>query len=242
MFFLSRSLYRAGALASFASLALACSSASTSPPPAAAGPGDDADAGTLVDPPDATPPALDACGAQVASKCKPKNPGSVVRGLVHFDPALLGGGPIGERTLVIYLMHRQFAEPSEWALGGHPHAYKTIPKVDYIKGEASFSIDLCEFGAQMWSEDNCDFNLIAMIDRNGTNDPTSTFFDSAHPAVPDPGEPAAVKTIQISCFAASQCVEMRLDCTDGASCVSYTDPGKCTCAAKSCGGESTCTK
>jgi hypothetical protein len=248
--------------AALALLLFACSSTSTTGPavPDPAASGDDASAPSTVSSPDpgddddggapddaaassasdaSTLPTSTQCAPTPPSKCSPKNADSVVRGVARFDPKLVkaaGATP----SLWIFLNHRQYTPlgPSEWAQGGHPHAYKSYDTVDFSSGQIPFSIDLCEFETAMWSEDNCDFNLIAMIDVNGNNGPQLSSINM----VPDKGEPAKMLTIDISCRAQLPCLDLSLDCSEGQSCVSYTNPGACKCATQSCGTVATCTK
>ena len=89
----------------------------------------------------------------------------------------------------------------------------------------------------MYSEDNCDFNLVIVLDTNGNNDGDS--FNM----IPDVGEAAKMTTVQISCHTSSQCLDVTLDCTKGQSCVTYDSPGACKCAPTTCNSKGiTCTK
>jgi hypothetical protein len=129
----------------------------------------------------------DTCGAGAPSKCRPANAASVIRGVAHFDPAKFAGGPDGGDAvprLAIFLAHRQYALIPEHALGGHPHADEIMENIDVTKGEIRFAIDLCEHGVAMWTEDNCDFNLILILDKNGNKGPDLTSINM----VPDKGE------------------------------------------------------
>ena len=58
--------------------------------------------------------------------------------------------------------------------GGHPHAFAYLKDVDVSAGAAPFSIDLCELGVAMWSEENCGVNLVAILDETGDNDPNGS--------------------------------------------------------------------
>jgi hypothetical protein len=122
-------------------------------------------------------------------------------------------------------------QTSEAKQGGHPHAWASFPDVDTVKGEARFSIDLCELGPAMWSEENCGFNLVVMIDQNGSNDPDA---DGITALVPDKGELVKMVPLDISCRKPSTCLQITADCTDGDTCTTYTPPKTCACAADSC--------
>lgn len=179
----------------------------------------------------------DKCGTVPPSKCKPANAASVIRGVAHFDPTKFSaaGADGGDAPrLAIFLAHRQYAQVSEHALGGHPHADKIMEHVDVTKGEIPFVIDLCEYGVAMWSEDNCEFNLILILDKNGNNAPNFTSINM----VPDMGEPSKMTVVQLSCRGTSACMDITLDCADGQKCVSYDTPSTCACAAESCNSDS----
>lgn len=179
----------------------------------------------------------DTCGAGAPSKCRPANAASVLRGIAHFDPAKFSGGPDGGDAvprLAIFLAHRQYAQIPEHALGGHPHADKIMENIDVTKGEIHFAIDLCEHGVAMWTEDNCDFNLILILDKNGNNGPDLTSINM----VPDKGELSKMTTVQFSCRGTSACMDINLDCADGQRCVNYDTPSTCACAAESCNSDS----
>lgn len=179
----------------------------------------------------------DRCGAPAPSKCKPANPGSVIRGIAHFDPAkYAAGGPDGGAIaprLAIFLAHRQYAEVPEHALGGHPHGHKTMENVDVTSGEIPFAIDLCELGVAMWSEDNCDFNLILILDKDGNNEASLASINM----VPDQGELSKSTVVQVSCRGTSACMDITLDCAEGQKCVNYDTPSTCACAAESCNSD-----
>jgi len=215
-------------------LLVACSSSSspsgsgdpTNPPPPAAPAGDD-----QPDPPPAKPPAPPpaACGAVAKSKCSPANPGSVVRGLVKFDPAHYAGK--SKPTLRVFMHHQFVMRADEGKTGGHPHAFVSSDDVDMDKGVAKFSIDLCELGTAMYSEENCGFNIIALLDENGNNDPDT----KGEPAfIPDKGELMKMTPVNVSCKTASQCLEIVADCADGSTCTTYTPVTTCKCSANKC--------
>jgi hypothetical protein len=180
----------------------------------------------------------DKCGTVPPSKCMPANGASIIRGIAHFDPAkLASGGPDAggvSPQLSIFLAHREYAQKPEWAQGGHPHAYKIMQNLDLTKGEIPFAIDMCELGTAMWSEDNCDFNLILVLDKNGNNVADAFSINQ----VPDQGELSKMTVVQLSCRGTSACMDINLDCVDGQPCVNYDSPGTCACAAETCNSDS----
>jgi hypothetical protein len=89
---------------------------------------------------------------------------------------------------------------------------------------------MCDDG-EMWSEENCDYGLLAVLDVNGNNFDGST-------QLPDAGEPATrYAPLDLSCEGESPCLDIVLDCLDGASCVTFTPPRVCACADESCGSD-----
>jgi hypothetical protein len=81
--------------------------------------------------------------------------------------------------------------------------------------------DMCA-GGEMFSEDNCEYNLWSFVDRNVNG-------------VLDQGEPAGHIIANVSCNAPGmQCFGIVLDCTNGMPCVAFQDPGICKCAMQSC--------
>ncbi len=187
-----------------------------------------------VSPDLAEPIPTDRCGATPASLCTPANPGSVVRGVASFDASHFKPGQ--KVSLALFLQHQfPYLGNQELTTGGHPHAYKYLPDVDVSKGQVAFSIDLCELGTAMWSEENCGFNLVAMLDENGSNDVDTVGEPGFHA---DPGELVKMAPLTISCHAASPCLTLTLDCTSGETCTTYPAPAKCTCAADHCPSDS----
>lgn len=168
----------------------------------------------------------DACGAVPKSQCTPANPGSVIRGIVKFDPKRYAGKKAP--TLVLYLHHQIVVSPREAAQGGHPHAYKKVEVKDVTKGEAPFSLDLCEFGTAMYSEENCGFNLVAMLDEDGGNDPDN----GATSMIPRKGQLVKMTPLDISCHKPSPCLTIQADCVDGDACTTFSPLKACKCSAQ----------
>ena len=163
------------------------------------------------------------CEAAAQSLCGSE--ASIIRGTVE-----LPGGERGSGDLVIALMHRRYGKPEN---GGHPHWMWTFQDVD-LREPYSFEIDMCEGNAVMWSEENCEYNLIAILDTNANNG-----LAGSRGAVPDLDEPTSVHVMDLSCHAeGATCVSLTLDCVAGAECVDYEDPGDCACAENACPSES----
>ena len=243
---MARSLSLIGSLVSALAMVgiVACSSASTAATDVtpAAPPTDSKtdDAGTApVDEQDAGAPApADACGAVPKSLCTPANPGSVIRGIVKFDPAHYAGKPAPK--LVVFLHHQFTVTAKEATLGGHPHAYRTFDVKDVSKGEAAFALDMCELGTAMYSEENCGFNLVAILDEDGKNDP-DTYGQTA--MIARKGQLVKMTPVDVSCHKPSPCLTIQADCLDGDTCTTYTALKECKCAAQNCTSDDTiCTK
>jgi hypothetical protein len=224
--------------------AVACSSASAPTQAAAPEPPAATDDGGATPPADeadaSTPPAApaDACGAVPKSQCTPANPGSVVRGVVKFDPAHFAGKPAPK--LVVFMHHQITVTAKEATLGGHPHAYKSFDVKDVSKGEATFALDMCELGTAMYSEENCGFNIVVMLDEDGKNDPDT---NGELAMIPRKGELVKMMPIDVSCHTPSPCMTITADCLDGDTCTTYTPLTACKCGAQSCTSDNTiCTK
>lgn len=170
--------------------------------------------------PDADSGEPPVCEAYEDSVCD--NPASLVQGRV----TLPDGASQTSGDLVIAMMHRHHGDP---AAGGHPHWMWTFEDVD-LSEPYDFEVDMCDGNAIMWSEENCAYNLIAILDENGNNG-----LPNRRQAVPDIGEAAAMIVMDLSCHAdGPTCVDMALSCTDGRSCVTFEAPEACDCAAESC--------
>lgn len=177
--------------------------------------------------PDMSQP-LELCQPPEPSICNPANPGSVVRGVVRFEPAHFQSGQAV--TLVVLLKHQVIAVASEATTGGHMHAYKSFDVDDVASGKVEFSIDLCELGTAMWSEENCGFNLITILDEDGSNNPRR----GAPAWAAQAGELVKMTPLSISCRSGSPCLDIVADCVDGDACTTFEPPVDCTCAAERC--------
>jgi len=142
-----------------------------------------------------------------ASKCGTPAESSVIRGVVSFDPTHYSEGQ--NVNLALYLYHQWTMSASEATLGGHPHAYKYIKGVDVSSGQVAFDIDLCELGVAMYSEENCGFNLVAMLDENNDNDPAR----GSYALTPTAGELVKLTPLDVSCHGDSQCLAITADCS-----------------------------
>jgi hypothetical protein len=175
------------------------------------------------------------CPVAAPSQCTTPglaHPGSVVRGVAQLAPGFTP--PAGTRgDLVMYLTH-EFE--GQGAYGGVFHAVDRIPNVDFANGPVPFQIDMCHNDIAMYSEDDCAFNLILILDTNSNNfDPNP---NNPQNQVPDIGEAASRQVVSISCQGPSQCVSATLGCADGLSCVAFTDPTtSCVCASQTCNSD-----
>lgn len=148
------------------------------------------------------------------------NPASVIRGQVRLAPGSTGPTT---GTLFVALAHEAYSGEA----GGGYHIDITIPSVDLAAGPVPFELDMC-LGGAMWSEENCDYGLVAILDQADDQ-----AWDNLAPA---PGEPATrIPHLALSCGdAAGPCLDVVLDCTDGASCVAFSSPATCACSEDSC--------
>jgi hypothetical protein len=179
--------------------------------------------GETASTPDAAPApdALTCAPAERPSSCG--SPASIVRGVVTVADGVPGART---GTLHLVMMHRRYGNASA---GGHPHWGWVYPGVD-LSEPFAFEIDMCDGNEEMWSEENCEYNLIAILDQNGNNGHNGSAF-----VTPDVGEAAALAVFNLSCHAAAgPCLQVELGCTSGASCISYEAPPACECAQPAC--------
>jgi hypothetical protein len=219
------------------SLLFACSSAGngTSSATSSTSPTSDADGGTTDDggataTDDAGP--ADMC-APAPKKSGCSNESSWVRGTAHWDPSHFKAGAPAP-VMRVSLRHGFSLVAGEEKIGGRLHAYSTF-KIDPKTGEAPFSVDMCDFGTAMWSEENGTFHLVLMIDENGNNnlDNATSNEDAIALATPDPTELQAMVDVDVSCHAPSQCMDVKLDCT-GTTCLTITPIKSCKKKTPSC--------
>ncbi len=168
--------------------------------------------------------ASEACVVETTSLCDTQ--AAIIRASVRLPP---GSEPISG-DLVFSLMHRRYGDPAQ---GGHPHAVRRVPGVTVVADEAfPFEIDMCDANATMWSEENCEFNLVVSLDLDGDNGVGPVTF------APDAGEPTAMAVFELSCRAAGPtCLDVELSCVEGPSCIAFEAPGACECAVDSCDSE-----
>jgi hypothetical protein len=175
------------------------------------------------------------CPVAAASQCQTAglaHPGSVVRGVAQLAPGF--NPPAGTRgDLVMYLTHEY---EGQGAVGGIFHAVDRIPNVDLSAGPVPFQIDMCHNDIAMYSEDDCAFNLILILDTNGNNfDPDPSHLQNQ---IPDIGEAVSRQLVSVSCQGPSQCLSATLGCADGQSCVAFADPtDACVCAPQTCNSD-----
>lgn len=139
--------------------------------------------------------------------------------IVRVHVALGAGVPSASGKLVLRLNHYRLGSGSS---GGVGHTEKVLPAATLAPGGAiDAEFDMCSGGA-MWSEENCEFNLVGFVDTNGNG-------------ALDPGEPAGRAVVEVSCRAEGPpCFALTLGCTSGAGCASFADPGACKCAPVGC--------
>ncbi len=206
-------------------LALAACSSSTTAAPIAP------DAGApAVEEPDAAP--AEKCAAiPKASKCA--TDGAWVRGVVHFDPTKVTSD---KPVLRVALRHSFTLVAGEEAIGGRLHTFLNVPVIDKAAGEIPFALDMCRLGTGMFSEENGPFHLIAMLDDNANNDldKARTNEEAVTIATPDKGELVKMTTLDVSCHGTSSCLDITLDCSDGASCTTFAPMTSCTKKTPSC--------
>lgn len=194
-----------GALLALCALALSCGETPAT---------DDDDAAPL--------PFVAECSAievaQTLCTTHPGNPGAYLRGQVALSDELLATLEDTTGDLQIILTHSNLGGAEA---GGFLHTATSVSNVDLADGPVDFAFDMCA-GGEMFSEENCAYNVIAILDQNGNNGPNDY--------VPDEGEPAfRLGEVWVSCETASPCLTLELDCTAGADCVAYEDPGNCAC-------------
>ncbi len=172
--------------------------------------------------PPAGPPEPE-CDLEVESACN--NDASIVQGHVRLAEGLTTET---EGNLYLALNHEAYAG----AIGGGYHIFDVIRDVD-LSEPVPFAIDMCA-GGQMWSDTNCTYTLIAILDLNEDQ--------SAENALPDEGEPTGrAVDITLTCDGEAPCVDIVLDCTDGADCAKFDDaacscdPAGCSSIASICG-------
>jgi hypothetical protein len=170
------------------------------------------DSGKEAYEPDCPAPGPSACG----------NEASVLRGTVRLAPALTPKNTSGD--LFIALAHEAYGGGK----GGGYHFHTIENGVDLAAGPVPFELDMCA-GGEMWTEENCTYGLVVVLDGNGNNGP--------HLFLPDEGEPAArVPELTVSCTGESPCLDVVLDCVDGDTCVSFAEQ-TCTCADETCNSD-----
>lgn len=174
------------------------------------GPG--TDSGMMMGTDSGPPPGGDCSAPMLSSGCGPQ---AVVR-----VRAVLGAG-MGSMTgnLVANLHHLYLGGG---VTGGFFHTNGTRTGATISESTAAeVHFDLCA-GGEMWSEENCGYNLWVYLDRNGNS-------------ALDSGEPAGRIEMEVNCHdSAAGCHNVVLDCTSGMSCAAFADPGTCFCSSPNC--------
>lgn len=178
------------------------------------GGGDDAGAGTDAAMSVDSGMSGGSCAAPtVTSPCGPQ---AVVR-----VRATLGAG-MGSMTgaLVANLHHLALGGG---ATGGFLHTNATSAGATISPTEAAeVHMDFCA-GGEMWSEENCGYNLWVYLDLNGNSSL-------------DAGEPAGRVEVDVNCHGTGAlCESVVLDCLDGMACAAFADTG-CACRTPNCDG------
>jgi hypothetical protein len=157
-----------------------------------------------------------------------------VRGIVKFDPSHFKAG--SAPVMRVSLRHGFALVKGEETIGGRLHAYDSFPVTDIAKGELSFALDMCQLGTAMWSEENGSFNLVVIFDENGNNnlDNATSNQDAITIGTPDKGELVKLATVDVSCHAASACLAVTADCSDGATCTTIKPITTCTKKSPAC--------
>jgi hypothetical protein len=130
------------------------------------------------------------------------------------------GGMLPDATgdVVVMMTHYRLGSGST---GGVFHTMATKTGTVGVNTTLEVDFDMCA-GGEMWSEENCEFNLWAFVDKNKNQ-------------LPDQGEPAGRIITNVSCkVSGMQCFGIVMDCTNGNSCISFQDPGACKCANPGC--------
>ena len=182
---------------------------STASPPGSDAPSQDSGT-TVIE----TPPP--ACDAMMTSACG--NPSSIVQGHVRLGDGI----DVTRGDLLVALMHEAYNGNA----GGGYHYAITIPNAD-LSEPVPFMFDMCA-GGEMWTEENCTYALQVILDQDGDQ--------SSVNVLPDVGEPSArVAELRVSCHEAPLCLDVVLDCVDGASCTAFDELPACECETTSCG-------
>ena len=183
-----------------------------------------------------TPDApADLCDAPPESACGVES--SWVRGVAHFDPAHFAPG--AAPVLRVALRHPFALIAGEEAIGGRLHANVNVPVDDVAAGQVAFAIDMCMYGAAMWSEENGTFHLVAILDENGNNDlnKATSNQDAITKATADAGELVTMADVDVSCHAASPCLDVTLDCADGTGCTTIVPLTSCAKKTPGCASD-----
>ncbi len=185
-----------------------------------------------------TPVASNAC-PMIPGPSKAGNDGAWVRGVVHFDPSHFKSG--SQPVLRVILRHSFALVKGEEKIGGRLHGWTNIPIDDPSTGEVPFTIDMAE-NHTMWSEGNGAFHVVFIIDENDDNnlDFVTTQSEAMIAGIVGPNELAKIADVDISCHAASPCLDVNVDCV-GPSCTEITPVKTCKKKLPACaGGDNFC--
>ena len=111
---------------------------------------------------------------------------------------------------------------------------------DPSKGEVPFAIDMCDLGTSMWSEENGAFHLVLMLDETGANDldKATSNEDAIVIGTAGKGELVKMVDVEVSCKGTSACLDVKVDCADGASCLTFQPVKSCAKKLPGCNSAS----
>lgn len=183
----------------------------------------------------ALPAARDCAPVSRTTKCATGGDAAILRAVVRFDPTRVVVGD-AKPALSVFLRHSWVLSPEEQLIGGRLHAYKRLSLTESVlaSGVREFELDLCDNEIAMWSEENGPFNLVVMLDVDGSNNLQTATEQYAFQTA-DVGElTKMVSDFSISCHSESTCLDVVLDCTGGTDCTTITPIDQWVCVTPAC--------
>ena len=149
-------------------------------------------------------------------------------------------GKTEKPVLRLVLRHAFTLMKGEEEIGGRLHAFKSIPVDAPESGEVPFAIDMCELGTAMWSEENGGFHLVMILDEDGNNDieEATSAAEATAKSVAGPNELVKMVDVDVSCHAATACLDVTIDCT-GEACTKITPMESCAAKTPGCKSDDT---
>lgn len=184
---------------------------------------------------DAGPTLPECAPVTLKTRCKSGGDAAIVRGVARFSASGLDAGST-KPSLAVFLRHSLVLTSFEARIGGRLHATRVIPLTEQQirDGVAPFEIDLCTHDVAMWSEENGPFNVVVMLDEQGTHD-MNTATQEYPFQTPQEGEwVKMVQNINVSCYQPSVCLDVTLDCNRGTECTTFKPLEQVTCAVPAC--------